>query len=463
MRRASFLHRALVLAACSCALACHKAAREPILPGDVHGLDREVVELIEEKVAAVRAAPSDARAHATLGLVYEANELWQESAQSFANAIELDDGQPVWLYHRALVLREAGRSEESIGLLREAARRMERDAAVQQRLGQSLLQFGDVPGARTAFDRALEAAPNQAECLAGMAGVELASERFARALELAQRALAIDPTFKSAAYTAGLALQGLDREAEARAFLAAGLGARPRWLKDPLTQELVSYRRTTSVMLEDASNAHASGNFPLAVRLYETLLKRKPDDAEIQNNLASNLIELGQLERAEKALALAEKRDPQAFAVQLNLAEMWLRRSDLARARAHADRAVELGGSVGRTHFLRARVMMQQNDLEGAARELYRTVELDASNPQYFLVLAEVAFKRNRGEETRMWCRKVLEISPNEVSARVNLGVLAMKAGDWEEARAMLAELKRQVPSDPRTIALETDIRNSGH
>jgi tetratricopeptide (TPR) repeat protein len=457
------MRRALSLAACLCTLACHEVAREPVLPRDPRALEREVAELIDAKVALVRASPSDARAHATLGLVYEANELWQESAQSFANAIAIDDGEPLWLYHRALALRDAGNIEESIALLREAGRRLEKDAAVQQRLGQHLLQIGDVSGARAAFEHALAAAPRQPECLAGMAGVELASERYGAAAELAQRAFTADPTLESAAYTAGLALQALGREKEARVFLASGMGARPRWLKDPLAQELVSYRRTTSGLVEDASNAQLAGNYALAAQLYEKLAQRDPDDADMQNNLASSLIELGRLDHAEQALSKAMQRAPQSFAVQLNLAELWLRRKDLARARAHADRAVELGGSVGSTHFMRGRVMMQQNDLEGAARELLRTVELDARNPQHFLALAEVSFRRNRSDEARMWCRKALEIEPSDVTARVNLAVMAMRAGDWTEARGALAVLQQQAPDDPRTISLEKDIRNRGH
>jgi tetratricopeptide (TPR) repeat protein len=111
-----------------------------------------------------------------------------------------------------------------------------------------------------------------------MAEVELAVENFAAALELAQRALAIDPTLRPAVYTTGVALQGMGRDADARAFLVAGAGSQPRWLWDPLTEEMLSYRLTTSGLTERARVYFTSADYARATDVYERLLKRKPDD-----------------------------------------------------------------------------------------------------------------------------------------------------------------------------------------
>ena len=453
MRRALFATFLLVTGA------CREQGFEPVMPSEMRGLESEVIEMIESKAALVRAAPSDARAHATLAMVYEANDQFEEAALSYANAIALDDSQPLWLYHRALMLREAGQTEESMTALREAGRMLGENAAVQQRLGQLLLEQGDVAGARAAFDRALAAAPKRAECMAGMAGVEIASERWNEALELARRALAADPSLQHASYLAGLALQGLGRHEEARSFLAAGMDGRLRWLPDPMTQDLSGYRLTTLGLVESARAAAASGNPARAVELYGRVLARDPEDPQLLNNLAAGLIDLGQLDRAEQALERAVQRAPGSFASHLNLVEIGLRRADLQMARRHADRAVEMGGSVGQTHFARARVLSLQDDLEGAAQELRATVELDARNPQYFLALAENAARRGQVDEAREWCRKVLEMDPRLLSARVNLCTLALRAGDLEEARAALAALEQQAPTHPRTILLREELQ----
>lgn len=349
--------------------------------------------------------------------------------------------------------------EDSITALREAGRRMEKDVAVQHRLGHVLLEMGELTEARAAFERALRAGPGLPECLAGMAGVEIACENWNEALELARSALAADPSFQFAAYSAGLALVGLGRNQEARDFLAAGMGARKRWLSDPLTQELNAYRLTVSGLMDAAASAVGKGNHAQAALLYEKILARTPADLEALNNLSACLIEMGQFDRAQQHLESTLRRTPESFAAHLNFATLALKRQDLALARAHVDLAVQFGSTVGRTHFMRGYVMILQGELNGAKQELLKTVELDARNAQYFVLLCEITAELDQVEEARGWCRKAIEIDPKLLLARENLCSLALRAGDLAEARAAVAALEELAPSSPRTIALRQQLR----
>jgi len=448
----------LVALAGGLAPACAKPAREPTLLGETRELDAEVLELIERKVAAVRAAPSDGRAHADLALVYEANGLWDASEQSFQKALELDDSKPLWRYHRALALREGGQSEAALAELHAAAEELPRDAGVQQRLGQWLLDGGDAEGASAAFLRALAARPDQPEFLTGLAGIEIARGRFQDALALAKRALKNAPAYRPALYVQGQALAGLGRGEEAKPYLAAGLNAKVTWCPDALTREYLGYRLTTSSLSEEASAAVAEGNYSRAVELFEKLVLRRPEDADMLNNLGANLIELGRLERAAEVLARSLAIAPESFAVHLNLGELYLRQQKLAEARREAARAVELGGTVGRTHFQLARVLMLQKDLEGAHRELKAAIALDARDPRMFLALADTSVRLGRSDEGRGWVRKALELDGNSLQGRLMQGLLAFAAGDVDEARAALAVLEKVAPQDARTTALRDQL-----
>jgi tetratricopeptide (TPR) repeat protein len=442
---------------------CHKAQFPPAVLGETRALDKELLDLVERKADIVRADPSNARAHATLGLVYEANNLWEQAEESFAHAMALDEKQPVYAYHHALALMGVGRTQEGIAQLRDAAMRMPNEAGVQQRVGLQLIDAGDLEGARKSIERALVLAPQRSESLASMARLELACEHWDKALQFAQRALAADPKSQSAAYTAGLALSNLGRDDEARNFLAAGRGAHSNWLEDPLTREMLSYRMSSNVLVDEASNAFAAHDYAHAAQVYERLLARQPGDLGQLNNLAASLIELGKLDRAEQVLKTAEARAPDSFAVQLNLAEMYMRRNQVDLARQHAESAVALGGSVGSTHFVLARVLATQKDIDGSYRELKKAVELDARNPQMFVALTEVSIQRNRIDEARTWCRKALEIDPSLLPARVNQCVLALRMNDLEEAKDALAVLEKQAPTNPRTVALRQEIEKRGH
>src|SRR5262249_23046541 len=98
----SVLALAALLPACGAPLGL-----DPVQPVEPRKLDLEVLELARVKIEAVRADPSNARAHGTLGLLYEANSLWAAAAASFDNASRLDPREALWRYHRSIALREA--------------------------------------------------------------------------------------------------------------------------------------------------------------------------------------------------------------------------------------------------------------------------------------------------------------------------------------------------------------------
>ena len=451
----------LLLSCLPCA--CRKPSFEPAVLSETRELDAEVLQLIEQKVAAVRAAPGDARAHADLGLVYEANGLWDASEQSFGHALAIEPSNSIWLYHRALALREGGQSAAALAALRSAAEQRPKDAAVQQRLGQWLLDGGDADGAHAAFSKALECRPDQPEFLTGLAGVEIARGRWSEAFALAKRALKGNPGYAPGHFVAGQALQGLGRSEEAKPQLAAGLNAKVNWCQDELSRDFDSYQLTTNALATGAASANVQGNYARAVELYEKLAQRKPEDADMQNNLGANLIELGRLDRAAEVLGKALALAPQSFAVHLNLSELYLRQKLLPEARDAAQKAVDRGGTVGRTHYQLAKVFAAQNDQDGRYRELKAAAALDARDTRLLFDLGDTCWRLGRLEEARAFARKGLELEPNSLAGRLMQGVFAQQASDFDEARAALAVRERLAPQDQKTVALREQLQKSGH
>lgn len=457
------LRRALLVVLFAVPIGCRKAPElPPAVLTEPRGLDAEVLELVASKVEAVRAQPGDAIARASLGLAYEANGIWDLAATTFAQAAALDEQQPLYRYHEALCLREAGETDKALATMKAAASRLENQAGVQQRLGQWLLELGEYDAARQCFERALARMPDHSDVLSGLAAVEVERQRWNEAMALAKRSLKVDPSNRSARYALGTALRGLGREDEARAQLAAGQGAKPRWIEEPLTREFLRYRVTTSGLTEDAGAAAAGGNHGRAAELYGQLVKRQPGDATLKNNLAASLIELGRFEEAERVLKEALVLDPGMFAVPLNLCDLYTRQNRLDQARPYGEQAVALGADVGRTHLALARVLALQGDYPRAYAELERSVELDARNPQAFVALGETAVRLRRMSDARQWWRKVLELDPGHVPTRVNLALLSIQESDLEEAKRQLLECEKQAPEQPKVKALREELRKRG-
>jgi tetratricopeptide (TPR) repeat protein len=457
------LRRALLVVFLLPMLACQEAPElPPIVLSDPRGLDAEVLELVATKVEAVRAAPTSAGSRASLGLVYEANGIWDLGAASFAQAAALDERQPLYRYHEALCLREAGETDKALATMKAAARRLENQAGVQQRLGQWLLELGEYEEARQCFERALARMPDHSDVLAGLASVEVERQRWNEAQSLAKRSLKVDPSNRSARYALGMALRGLGREEEARAQLTAGQGAKPRWIEEPLTREFLSYRLTTSGLMEDAAAAAAGGNHGRAAELYSVVARRQPDDATLKNNWAASLTELGRYEESERVLKEALALDPGLFAVELNLCDLYTRMNQLEPARVHGEKAVALGADVGRTHLALARVVALQGDYARAYAQLELSVGLDARNVQAYVALTETAVRLRRFADARNWCRKVLELDSGHVPTRVNLALLSIQENDLEEAKRQLLECEKQAPEMPKVKAIREELKRRG-
>ncbi len=71
-----------------------------------------------------------------------------------------------------------------------------------------------------------------------------------------------------------------------------------------------------------------------AVRLWEVAAQATPGDIRVQTNLAAELIQRGDLDRAERVLLAALETDPGSLRPTYNLALIAARRGDLARAAA---------------------------------------------------------------------------------------------------------------------------------
>lgn len=448
----------------SCAPASRvDAAFEPVALSDTRSLDPEVLELTRRKCDEARRAPANARAHGSLGLAYAANGLWDAAERSFDHAACLEPANALWRYHRALALREAGRAEEAFAMLEQAARELPREPALHQRIGQWQLERGDAPAARASYGRALASLePDHPELLVGLASVDLAEERWADAAEKCRRALAKDAGLKLAHHELGRALSALGRVEEAQRELEAGLGAQPRSLRDPLTEELRSYKVNYVNQIAEANRLMGEGKHAEALPIVTRVVAKRPDDLNALNNLATCLQETGDARRALAVLERAQTLDPKDCGVQLNLSDAHLRLGELDAAQRAAERAVELSPELGRAHLARGRALLARGKLDEAYTALSRSLKLEPRNWVALIAISELCLRRKRIDEARGWLARLGEVDPGNVPARANHALLLMQAGSVDEAARHVSELARLAPGDPRVLALQEELRKLG-
>ncbi|MCP3916205.1 MAG: tetratricopeptide repeat protein [bacterium] len=426
----------------------------PVLPTDPEGLEEEVRALVDEHLELVRKNPSDGAAHGELGLVYEGNKLWAEAADSYALAEELDPGDPLWTYHRAIAVREGGQTAAALALLHGAVA-LQQNAAAQFRLGSWLLEAGNLDGAEGAFDRARLLVPQQPEPLVGLAEVHVARENFASARVFLEQAIEMDYDYRQAHYQLGLAYRGLGRMDDAQRELALGQnvdrrGFDKRFLRDAYAIRAEKHSYSYADRMAHATSLIQSGNNATAVEILEKLRADQPDDTNVLNNLASAYIEMGSFDRAVVHLKHILELDSSEFAAHLNLGYAYLGRKQLDLALSHADRAASLAPEVGRVHLVRARVLVAMGAFPEARAALETSIRYDSREPRSLVTLGQICLQLEDLAAVIEHMTNAITLVPDSADAHIALFEAYVRVGRIDLAEKTLTKLAEIAPNEPR-------------
>jgi tetratricopeptide (TPR) repeat protein len=225
-------------------------------------------------------------AYQTLGLAYRVNFQLEESANAYAKALELDAESIVSKRSLAEMKRAVGKSDESAVLYREILANNESDASAQTGLALALFDAGKRAEAEAEMSKSLAVNPNNLPLLVGAAYWYAANNDGAKAVELAGKAVEIEPryTWAHIALARGFTQQKRPLEAERTLLAARQYGNFPT-----LDYELASARLAAGFYREAADVLRRA--FVVKGETIETRL-----GGRLAKN-AKNFIELLDLER----------------------------------------------------------------------------------------------------------------------------------------------------------------------
>lgn len=417
---------------------------------DMSDLDPEVADLLRDLVADVEGDTANGQKHGSLALAYEANSLWPEAALGFANAARLQPGEPLWPYHQARAMINAGDQEGGYALLSQVAPQVLNEPAVQLYYAHQLLDAGEFDEAQTALNHVVRVAPQAAEGHAGLGELLLAREDYSGALSVLRKALELDPGLAYAHYSLGLAYRGLGRLDEAEKELTLGLGAKRRGLGSRFAAEASEYGVSYVGVVNRSSDLIEAGQFQAAIDSLEKLRKTRPDDSNLFNNLGTAYMMLKDYDQALEHLHRADELQPNFFGAHLNMAACYRDTGKLDKALHHAERAVELGGDVANTHLELVRVLARLGRFDDAVGSAREAVRLDPEDATKHAALGELYATLRRPKEAGESFQKALDISPAFLAPRFNLIRILIGFGDMARAESVLRAGEEIAPDNPR-------------
>jgi tetratricopeptide (TPR) repeat protein len=431
----------------------------PVMPRNLDDIDKELAEMVAEYVARVEANRGSAEAHGTLGLVYEANDMWQECRQSYTNAARLDPQNRGWAFHAAICQNSASDLDGAREAFEAITRKFPNFAPAFYRLGDALLASGDLQKSEAALQRARQLSPNSAAPLTGLAEIRLRNKDYEGALAFLIKAKKRDPSYRLTRYLLGLTYRGLGQLDQAKKELTIGVDAKKRFLADDLTARLSAYVTGIVSLIEKANGLLDAGQSARGAEMLEGALAAHPNDLNVLNNLSVAYQGMGQYQKALDTLMRADRLDDASFAVKINIVECLIALNRAEEAIPYGELAAELAPTLGQAVFSKGRAFYYAKQYRNALDPLIKAVRLDARNPEAFFHLAECYARLGDFKNARDNFKTTAARMPRNLRVLYRLCEMHMKLGELDQAQKVLDTARKMAPNRKRvrnlTKALE--------
>jgi tetratricopeptide (TPR) repeat protein len=368
------------------------------------------------------------------------------------------------LIHQSGEAFDAGRFEDTLTLLDQAAAIDDRLARLHFLRGRVLVRLGRDAEAKTAFERAVDedvcplraltptrgivmqvAAEHRVPCVDFVAMMEQRSEHGIPGADFF-----LDHVHPTVEGYRLLALE-LMKEIEAAGKLRPGAS----W--DAAEVERVT--RQVQSRLDSRSHANAlrnlaktlrwAGKFEESSRLSIMAVQGLPGDLEAHMMAGDAFWQQGQLEAAEGEYLLAINVDPNALWPLLQLGSLLVEQGETEAAVNYLERAVSLAGDRADPHFRLANALYLRGDLDGARLQYLEALRLAPDWPDAHKNLGLIATARGDVRTAVAHFERALKLDPQDAACHCELGWIFSSRGDTALAKD---ELSLAILLDPGLV-----------
>ena len=420
-----------------------------------------VTELIKPQMAAINAAPGDAELHGTLGLMYEANEIWEPAIRSFQNACDIEPGNSLWQVHLHRSRLAHGSSTGERERLETLLPRFPGDAAFNYALGSLRLEDGDLSGAGELLNRSLQLQPGEPATHLALSRLELLNANAEQALFHAEQAMIKAPGQPAVHQARGLALQALGRSEQALPDLEKGQGAFPLQFPDAGMRRLSGYFATPQKQINLASDLIQVGQYPRAIQLMLRVLSLESTNKDALNTIAIALQKMKRYEEALEKLLLARKSDPDYFPTYINLAVLYLEMNRPQQAIDPARKAVRIAPENSVSHRLLGMGLVRTQKYSEALTSFEESLRLQPGNFECHAAASEAAMSLRLNERAKGHLDQAIALRPEYLPTQVNMAYLLMRMNRPDESEALIKRLLKDSKEHPRVVDAYQKLRKN--
>jgi len=323
------------------------------------------------------------------------------------------------------------------------------------------LDLGRFTEAETKFLQSITDDSTNVAAIVGLARTYLSQERPSEAIELLKDLLDRGGTHPYVLYLLGTANQQAGHAEIARELLAVTKSGQPKW-NDPWLDEMRSHQRGFAAELGRAVRKIDEGDLQGAQRALKNIESKYPYTPDVQTNLATTQLQLGQLDESIQTLGAAIKKSPRYAPLHLTMAFALAQSGDPVRAMEYAKEALKLQPSMVMAASFIGKIALQQKDYLLARDSLYQAIELGDADPRTRELLAELYLRSGDWSSAIRHYSIVLQISPHSTGSLGGLIVAIASSGSEKEASELLGSALKKYPTDPNILRAKSAIENLG-
>lgn len=231
-----------------------------------------------------------------------------------------------------------------------------------------------------------------------------------------------------------------------------GVKGQPVELLPPLQQQNIEY----DIMLRAARNAVATKEWEEAVRRFDALLEKFPDDVKSRGELAGVLIQANQIERAIREYRKLVDASPEEVAYMASLIDALISQKKYDEAIGFLE-GEERAGRMSATAAAKFAVVLGYAEQRERAIQIYDKYlsKANLSDPALQELLAPVLIQLRRPQDARPMLEEIQRRKPNDLATAGNLVLVYLQIGQLAQAVAMA---ERMAPMQPENIDYRLDF-----
>ena len=435
-----------------------------VLP-DLESMHPSVREQIREAHRALLALEPEDRstAYGQLGTLLLAGEYLVEAETCFRNAQRLAPDVFRWSYYLGHVYKTTGRLTQAVEQFEQVLRLRPGDLPTLVWLGQVLIDLGQPEAAELLLADADGRHPDTQSVLFQLGRAAGAMGNHEEAVSRLEAALELNPGATMVHYPLAMAYRGLGDLERAEAHLgrsgrAVGAGVAVT-VPDPLMADVNTALRSPQAFWDLGLYAGSLGNWPEAVRQFQSAVELAPDVSALRLNLALALNRVGEARFALEQLEEAVRLEPELALAHLEMGALFERSGSDPEAIDYFTLATTHAPGLVEAHLRLADALRRTGQVNASLASYGQVLKLDPGRAEarFGEVMALVRLMRHRDAVTRL--REALEHHPGEQAFRQALSrLLAASPDPMVRDGAEALALVQPLTADGATTAVAETI-----